>query len=311
MADLKTLEMNLTNCHLCPHLCGVNRFNHIGFCQVKTQLIPVSYVGLHLGEEPPISGLLGSGSVFFSYCNLHCVFCQNFQISQTPDTAQIRWLTADQLAREFLNLQAQNAHNINLISPTHLIDKIAKAIKIAKSLGLTIPIVYNSNGYDRIETLKQLTGLIDIYMPDIKYGTNSAALQYSGIQNYVQINQAAIREMFRQVGLLQLNEEGIAQKGLLVRHLVLPNALSNSQTCLTFLASLSTEITLSIMAQYSPQYKAKLIPELNRSLMQHEYDTVVELAESLELNNCFIQELDSADIYLPDFTKEQNAVFLT
>ncbi|MCX5750162.1 MAG: radical SAM protein [Candidatus Saganbacteria bacterium] len=262
----------------------------------KSYQFKVANICLHHGEEPPISGTSGSGTFFFTGCNLKCVFCQNYQISQEGLGSSI---SIDDLAEKMVELQKQGTHNINLVSPTHYGSRIVDLIKSAREKGLNIPIVYNSNGYDSLAILKQLKGLVQIYMPDIKYGDDSFALKYSSAKGYVGINQAAIKEMFNQVGNLHLDEDGIAIKGILVRHLVLPNNLSQSKDCLDFLSSISKDLYVSIMSQYHPCYKAGEHPELNRLLSPEEYYAVVDYAEELGMENLFIQELSSHKTYLP------------
>ncbi|MFH1428721.1 MAG: radical SAM protein [Candidatus Margulisiibacteriota bacterium] len=302
--EIHALAKNhMASCDMCPRVCRINRLaEETGECGCAGG-IPVSHYGLHYGEEPPISGTRGSGTIFFSYCNLHCVFCQNYQISQQPNTDNMLH-TPESLADIMLELQNKNAHNINLVSPSHVCLPIAESICIARERGLDIPIVYNSNGYDSVAMLKIMNGLIDIYMPDIKYADNENAAAYSSADNYVQANRAAVAEMFRQVGLLTCSKDSVARRGLLVRHLVLPHDLSGSIDCLRFLAALSPKITISLMSQYSPQYKAPGMPLLNRPLLPEEYEPVIEAAESLCLENVFIQELESQEHYLPNFNLE-------
>lgn len=263
----------------------------------------VAHCGLHFGEEPPISGTRGSGTIFFPGCNLHCVFCQNYQISQRWQGGHIQTLTNDELASEMLRLQDQGAHNINFVSPTHLVFQMADAIETAKKRGLVVPVVYNSNGYDSVDALRQIRGLVDIYLPDIKYLENGLGKRYSAVADYAQVVPGVLREMLDQVGHLQLDDDGIAQRGLLVRHLVLPNCLSNSRRCLRLLADLSTDTYISIMSQYSPQYRAYEYPGIDRTLTEDEYGEVLDYALDLGLENAFIQELDSQEQGLPDFTQ--------
>ncbi|MFC1770636.1 radical SAM protein [Candidatus Margulisiibacteriota bacterium] len=296
--------MNLGSCNICPHQCGVNRFKgQKGFCKAGADIL-VSHIGLHFGEEPPISGTKGSGTIFFGHCNLRCVFCQNYQISQPAHDFQLDQIKPDRLATEMLILKHQGAHNINLVSPTHFLPQIIESLKIARNNGLTIPIVYNTNAYEETASLKYLKGLIDIYMPDIKYSDDKNAEKYSGIKNYTKKSQAAISEMFTQVGDLTPDRNGVARKGLLVRHLVLPNDLAGSKKCLRFLAGLSKDMYISIMSQYSPQFKAYNFPQLNREITNKEYETVTDYALKLGLENCFIQEPSSSNQYLPDFEKK-------
>ena len=261
----------------------------------------ISYAGLHFGEEPPISGTRGSGTIFFAGCNLRCVFCQNHQISQEFQSSEMRTLTAEELAAEMLRLADAGAHNINLVSPSHVVFQAADAIVMARSKGLAIPLVYNSNGYDSVDALRQIRGLIDVYLPDIKYFSNDPARRYSAANDYADVIPGVLREMLDQVGHLEMDGDGIARRGLLVRHLVLPGCVDNSLACLAFLAKLSPAIHVSIMSQYSPQYRAAGYPEINRSLTFREYDEVTDYALELGLENAFIQELDSRHRYLPDF----------
>jgi putative pyruvate formate lyase activating enzyme len=291
----------LVRCECCPRRCGVNRLaGRTGYCRIGGAA-QVAHAGLHFGEEPPISGTGGSGTVFFEGCNLRCVFCQNYQISQEFATSPASTLTTEQLAAEMLRLAGAGAHNINLVSPSHVIFQAADAVVAARRRGLTLPIVYNSNGYDSVDALRQIEGLIDIYLPDIKYLSHDLGRRYSGAEDYADIIPGVLREMLRQVGHLQLDENGIARRGLLVRHLVLPGAVDNSRRCLAFLAELSPATHVSIMSQYSPQHRAAEYPEIHRSLTAREYDEITDYALALGLENAFLQELDSRDHYLPDF----------
>jgi putative pyruvate formate lyase activating enzyme len=275
-----------------------------GFCRVGSD-IKVSHAGLHFGEEPPISGTKGSGTIFFSGCNLRCVFCQNYQISQEFQHGRTRTLTTDELVSEILLLQEKGAHNINFVSPSHMIFQMANAIVLAKRKGLAVPVVYNSNGYDSVDALRQIRGLVDIYLPDIKYMDNELGKKFSAVDDYADIVLKVLVEMLDQTGNLQMNDEDIAVRGLLVRHLVLPGQLENSRRCLAFLAGLSPDIHVSIMSQYSPQYKACGYSEINRSLTDDEYDEIIGYALELGLENAFIQKLESQSHYLPDFDQEQ------
>jgi putative pyruvate formate lyase activating enzyme len=291
----------LAHCECCPRRCGVDRLaGRTGFCRIAADA-QISHAGLHFGEEPPISGTRGSGTIFFAGCNLRCVFCQNHQISQEFETTRTTTLTADSLADEMLRLQRAGVHNINLVSPSHVIFQAADAIVAAKGRGLTIPIVYNSNGYDSVDALRQVRGLIDIYLPDIKYLSNDLARRYSGAADYADIIPGVLAEMLGQVGHLELDEQGVARRGLLVRHLVLPGAVGDSRKCLALLAKLSPAIHVSIMSQYSPQYRAAEHPPIDRPLTTREYRGVVDCAVELGLDNAFIQGLGSREEYLPDF----------
>src|SRR5512138_2199523 len=240
------LTKQLASCVCCPRNCKINRLEgQFGFCRVRGG-IQISHIGLHFGEEPPISGTKGSGTVFFAGCNLRCVFCQNYQISQEFQGGRTRTLTVDELASEMLRLQDAGAHNINFVSPSHMIFQMAEAILAARARGLTLPIVYNTNGYDALDALRQIRGLVDIYLPDIKYLDNALGRQFSAARNYADVIPEVLREMLAQVGHLEMDEDGIAVRGLLVRHLVLPNHLENSRRCLRFLAELSPGTFVSI-----------------------------------------------------------------
>lgn len=271
----------LAECRQCAWECRANRLaGKTGACKTG-ELAQVSSYGPHPGEERPISGWRGSGTVFFARCNLRCQYCQNAEISQLhpgpPTSPEI-------LANIFLELQAAGCHNINLVSPSHVAAQILAAVLIAARQGLRLPLVYNTGGYDSLETLHLLDGVVDIYMPDMKYGSAAIARYYSKIPNYPQINQAAVREMYRQVGDLICDEQGIAQHGLLIRHLVLPNQLAGSAEIIHFIATeLSTNTYLNIMAQYRPAFNARQFPKLRRPISKQEYSDVVALAHAAGL----------------------------
>jgi len=309
--DVKCRDMDelfadqLASCGCCPRRCGAQRLaGKTGFCRIASH-VQVSHAGLHFGEEPPLSGTGGSGAIFFAGCNLRCVFCQNYQISQEFEQHDTRTLSTDGLVQEMLRLQAMGAHNINFVSPSHVVFQMADAIRAARRRGLTVPIVYNSNGYDSVAALRQIRGLVDIYLPDIKYLDNELGKAFSAVDDYAEVIPGVLLEMLDQVGHLVVDDDGIGVRGLLVRHLVLPNCLDNSRKCLSFLAELSPQITVSIMAQYSPQYRAGDFPRLNRALTGDEYDAIVDAALELGLENAYVQELGSQDHYLPRFDLEQ------
>lgn len=283
----------LKKCEICPHKCGVDRTKkQIGRCKSK-DTVKVALSSLHKYEEPCISGKRGSGTVFFSNCNLSCVFCQNYEISQLGLGKEI---SIDRLAEIFLEQQEKGAHNINLVSPTSYAIQIKEAIKIARRKGLDLPIIYNTNGYESLDTLKKLEGDIDVYLPDLKYAENDLAKKYSHIENYFEIATSSIREMYRQVGGVQLDEEGIIKKGVIVRHLILPNHTENSKKILEWISSnLPKDIIISIMAQYFPTYQAKQIKDLNRNLTKKEYQKIENLLYSFHLENGYIQELGSQE----------------
>jgi len=242
----------------------------------------VSSYGPHFGEEAPLVGSYGSGTIFFTYCNLRCVFCQNYSISQLGEGSVV---SREGLAKMMLALQAKGCHNINLVSPTHVVPHIMDALELAIAMGLHLPLVYNTGGYDSVETLKLLDGVVDIYMPDMKYSDAKTAEQLSGIENYPDINKAAVKEMYRQVGDLQIDKQGVAQRGLLVRHLVLPNRLAGTEGIVRFLAQeVSTNTYLNIMAQYHPCHKAFDIPLLSGPLNRQEFAEAIKLARQQGLN---------------------------
>jgi putative pyruvate formate lyase activating enzyme len=281
----------------------VNRLKgELGVCRAGALPEVASYC-VHHGEEPVISGDRGSGTIFFAHCSLRCVFCQNFEISQGVgyEARDMRY-EGEKLAEVMLELQGKGVHNINLVSPTHYAPQIARALDLARKKGLKLPIVYNTGGYDSLELLKELAGKVDIYLPDLKYFDDEKALKYSGAENYVETAKAGIEEMFRQVGNLQgVGSSGIGSRGILVRHLVLPDNLSNSFEVLDFLAALSKDMWISLMSQYSPQHRAGEFPELDRKLTPAEYQRVIDHAEKLGLHNLYVQELASSEVFLPDF----------
>jgi len=291
----------LESCVLCGNRCQVNRLKgELGTCRAGSKLMIASYCP-HFGEEPMISGKRGSGTIFFAHCSLRCLFCQNYDISQLAYGQETE---IDELARMMLNLQDRGVHNINLVSPTHYAPQILEALELARQQGLKIPAVYNTGGYDSLELLEALREKIEIYMPDFKYFDNEKAWKYSGAKNYVEVARAGMAEMYQQVGNIKFNDEGVAVSGILVRHLVLPNELSDSKRVLDFLAALSKDIWVSIMAQYSPQYRAREFPELSRCLRTEEYREVVEYAKKIGLHNFYAQDLLSSETCLPDFKKE-------
>lgn len=282
----------LKKCQICPRDCQVNRLNgEIGLCGVGSQ-VRVARVALHFGEEPPISGSNGSGAIFFSGCNLKCIYCQNYSISSKNFGKD---LTIQQLADQMIRLQKKQAHNINLVTPTHYIPQIIEAIKIAKKSGLKIPIVYNSSGYEKVESLKLLSGLIDIYLPDLKYYDDLLAMKYSKAPNYFEIATQAIGEMYRQVGFPKFDQKGILKRGVIVRHLLLPECLEDSKKILRYLyQTYQDKIFISIMNQYTPLEQVKMIKELNHKVKKQDYDCLIRYACDLNIQNAFIQDSSSA-----------------
>lgn len=272
----------LETCRVCPRCCGTNRLDgDVGKCRTANEAMVSSY-GPHFGEESPLVGKYGSGTIFFTNCNLRCLFCQNYSISQLGEGERV---SKEELALMMLSLQARGCHNINLVSPTHVVPQILEALDIAVESGLHVPLVYNTGGYDSVETLSILDGIVDIYMPDMKYGDENIARELSGIENYPQVNKAAIREMHRQVGDLQTSQEGVAQRGLLVRHLVLPKGLAGTKDVVDFIAKeISANTYVNIMAQYHPCYKAHEIPSLAVRISKAELREAVELAHQAGLS---------------------------
>jgi putative pyruvate formate lyase activating enzyme len=267
----------LARCDLCARYCRVNRLETIDGTVCRTgRLAVVHGFGAHHGEEGPLRGRYGSGTIFFSGCNLRCVFCQNWEISQKGIGEELR---ADALAARMLRLQAGGCHNINFVTPSHVGAQILEAVLIAAREGLRLPLVYNTGGYDSPEALALLDGVIDIYMPDMKYGESGAARRYSRVREYWEVNRAAVREMHRQVGDLILDPAGVARRGLLVRHLVLPEDLSNTERVLAFIAGeISPHTYVNLMDQYRPCYRGSGTPPLDRPLTLREYGQALELA---------------------------------
>lgn len=289
----------IMKCNLCPRNCMVDRTINVGFCKA-TDKIRIARAALHYWEEPCISGQNGSGTVFFSFCPLKCVFCQNYVLSHQNKGSEI---SVEKLSDIFLDLQNKNAHNINLVTPTHYVPQIIKALKLSKQKGLKIPIVYNSSGYETVDTIKMLDGYIDIYLPDFKYFSNDLAKKYSNANNYFKIATDAIKEMFKQVGKFSIDENGIMKKGMIIRHLLLPGYTNDSKKVISHIYDLfKDDIYISIMNQYTPLEHVRMYPELNRKVTDKEYDDVIEFALSLGIENAFIQEGDTAkESFIPNF----------
>ncbi len=267
----------LASCDLCARYCRVDRFEGVkgAVCRTGRRAV-VSSLGPHHGEEDPLRGWRGSGTIFFSWCNLRCVFCQNWDISQRGVGQEVE---AEDIARMMLALQAHGCHNINFVTPSHVVAQILEALVIAADEGLQLPLVYNTGGYDSPEALELLDGVIDIYMPDMKYGDSEAAHRYSHVRDYWEVNRAAVKEMHRQVGDLVVDSQGVALRGLLVRHLVLPEDLANTERVLAFLAEeISPDTYLNLMDQYHPSHRADRVPELDRAISTEEYLFALELA---------------------------------
>lgn len=289
----------LKKCTLCPRECNINRLNNeIGYCKA-TDKVKIALANLHYYEEPCISGENGSGTIFFSGCNMSCKFCQNYKISQQGLGTEIE---ISELSNEFLRLQNEKANNINLVTGFMYIPQIIEAIKLARSNGLKIPIVYNSSGYEKMESLKMLDGYIDVYLPDFKYFDNNLAKKLSNADNYKEIAQSAIEEMYRQVGSPEFDENGIIKKGVIIRHLVLPNYIENSKKVLKWIKeNVDNNVYVSIMAQYFPSHKALETNDINRKLTMTEYEEIEQYVFDLDFNG-YMQDLEeNEEQYVPDF----------
>ena len=287
-------------CNLCPRECNVDRgLSKTGFCKVPNH-IKVARAALHFWEEPCISGEEGSGTVFFSGCNLRCVYCQNRKIAEGVYGKEI---TVDRLAAIFLELQEKGANNINLVTPSHYVLPIVKALKMAKAKGLTVPVVYNSSAYEKVEVLRILEGLVDVYLPDFKYMDGMLSKKYSNAKDYPEVAKSALKEMVRQVGKARFDERGILTKGVVVRHLILPGCVSDSKQIIKYLYdTYGNDIFISILNQYTPLSGLESYPEIGRKLTEEEYDEVVDFAIEIGVENGFIQEGDVADeSFIPDF----------
>ena len=284
-------------CNLCARRCGVDRTVSAGYCRMKNDVY-VSRAALHFWEEPPISGERGSGTIFFSGCSLSCVYCQNREISRGRAGKSV---TVERLSEIMLDLQSQGAHNINFVTPTHFIPSVAEAIRLAKGKGLTIPIVYNTGSYDTPEALKCLAGLVDIYLPDLKYYTSKTAGEYSNASDYPEAARAAIAEMFRQVGEARLDADGMMTSGVIIRILLLPGHVAEAKLSLKYLLDTYGDgIYISLMNQYTPM--PDMTSPLNRRVTYEEYNQLTDYAERLGLKNGFTQEFGTAsESFIPPF----------
>lgn len=290
----------LNNCNICPHKCGINRNNgEIGRCKSK-DTVRVALYSIHKYEEPCISGKNGSGTIFFSNCNLNCIFCQNYKISQLGKGKEI---TIDELANIFLEQQKKHVQNINLVTPTSYAYQIIEAIKIARTNGFNLPVIYNTNGYESIETIKNLNGYVDVYLPDLKYSDDNLALKYSNVKNYFEVATEAIKQMIKQVGVPRFDSSGNIRSGVVIRHLVLPNNIENSKNVLKWIKNnLPSKVFVSIMAQYFPTYKAIENKQLNRKLTNEEWKGIEDYVYEIGIENGFIQELgEHEEEYVPNF----------
>lgn len=295
----------LEQCMLCPHNCKVNRLNgEVGRCKCSNK-IKIALVSLHKFEEPCISGENGSGTIFFSNCNLNCMFCQNYEISHQGKGYEI---TIEELAKIFIEQQKNGAHNINLVTPTMYVVQIIEALKIAKKDGLNIPIIYNTSSYENVETIKMLKGYIDVYLPDLKYYSNDLCKKYSKVNNYFENATKAIQEMYTQVGKPIFNENGMIIKGVIIRHLILPNYIQNTKNILKWIKeNMPEDVYISIMTQYFPAYKAIEDDKINRKINRKEYKYIENYLYLLDLKNGYMQDFienDNEEKYVPNFKKE-------
>ena len=289
----------LEKCKICPRECEVNRLEgEKGNCRASNK-VEISLVSIHMFEEPCISGKNGSGTIFFSHCNLHCMFCQNYEISQNMKKG--KEVTIEELSNIMIEQQKNKAENINLVTPTMYAYQIKEAIKLAKEKGLTIPIIYNSNGYEKVETLKDLEGYIDVYLPDFKYYSNEIAVKYSKAPNYFESASQAILEMIKQVGEPKFNKDGMIQKGVMIRHLILPNHIQNTKNILKWIKeNVPENIYVNVMAQYFPTYKAINDKLINRKITKREYKQIEEFFYALDFKKGYMQELgEHEEEYVP------------
>ena len=286
-------------CNLCPNNCNVDRENgELGYCRASNQMVIARY-SLHMWEEPVISGDTGSGTIFFSYCNMRCCFCQNYEISELHKG---RVVSIDEFSNICLELQDSGASNINLVTPTHYVHVIVEGLRLAKEKGLVIPVLYNSSGYEKVEAIRMLDGLVDIYLPDLKYYDDNLACKYSKCRDYFKCASQAIKEMVKQVGKIEIDNDGMMKKGIIVRHLLLPGALEDSKKILKYLYDeYQDDIIISIMNQYTPVRKLAY-EELNHNVSDSEYDELIDYAYDLGIRNAFIQDGGTQEeSFIPDF----------
>jgi len=279
---------SLESCVLCPRKCKVNRLSgKKGFCRTGLKPKVYSYMAHH-GEEPVISGSRGSGTIFFADCNMGCVYCQNYEFSQTGQGREVGF---EELAGFMLELQGMGCHNINLVTPTHILPQILKSLKIAVSGGLNIPLVYNTGGYESADIIRLLDGIVDIYLPDMRYADAQQAVKFSGAPGYPENNQESVKEMFRQAGIARMDESGIIERGLIIRHLVLPNKVSGTEKIMQFIfEELSGDTYVSLMSQYLPYHRAAEFKEIGRRLTLGEYEEAQDMLEKYGLHNGWVQE---------------------
>lgn len=306
-ARAEKLNTLLADCNICPKDCKVNRLNNeIAACYSRHLPVVSSYC-VHYGEEPLLSGSIeknnfkGIGNIFFGNCNLRCVYCQNYEISQNHREEIQNEVTIKRLAEIMIELQSRNVNAVGFVSPTHFVPQIVAALVIASDEGFNLPLIYNNNSYDSVEVLRFLEGVIDIYLPDLKYSDEQTGYQYSKIKNYVYHSRESLKEMYRQTGSRLVIENDLLKRGLLVRHLILPNDLAGSYDTLKFISELDNKISISVMSQYYPVHKALSIDLLSRNIREREYEKVLLWMDELNLQNGFIQEYESENYYRPDF----------
>ncbi len=298
------LEAMLAACTICPHVCGNNRIaGDIARCHSAWLPIVSSYCR-HFGEEPALTGTHGVGNIFFGNCTMRCVYCQNFEISTQWKTEQANTVSIERLAEIMLELQAEGAHAIGLVSPTHFAPQIVRALVLAAARGLMLPLIYNTNAYDSVDVLRLLDGIVDIYLPDLKYAENDLGYRYSKVRSYAEVSHAAVREMHRQVGsTVTTDEHGLVRRGLIIRHLVLPNDIASSKEQLLWIRdALGNQVTLSIMAQYYPAHRAAQTELLDRVIRLGEYERVLDVLHECGFENGWIQDFESGTSYRPDFS---------
>jgi putative pyruvate formate lyase activating enzyme len=302
---VEQLNRLLASCTVCPHACGNNRLdNEIARCYTGRLPIVSSYTA-HFGEEPLLVGTRGVGNIFFGNCNLRCAYCQNHQISQNHRVERQHEVTIERLAQIMLELQDRGCHSIGVVSPSHVVPQIVEALEIAARDGLRLPLIYNTNAFDSVNVLRLLDGIVDIYLPDLKYAEADLAYEYSSVSEYPRVAREAILEMHRQVGgTLTLGPDGLVRRGLIIRHLVLPNDIAGSKASLAWVRdALGSDVTISLMAQYFPTHRAASMPLLSRTIRQGEYERVLEYLDTLGMDNGWAQEFASHEYYRPEFER--------
>jgi putative pyruvate formate lyase activating enzyme len=299
------LEALLAACTVCPHDCGNNRLQgELARCYTAYNPVVSSFTA-HFGEEPLLTGTQGVGNIFFGNCNLRCVYCQNHEISQNHREENRHAVTVERLAEIMLELQSRGCHSIGLVSPTHVVPQIVRALVLAADQGLSLPLIYNTNAYDSIEVLRLLEGVVDIYLPDLKYDDAEMGYRYSGVKDYPRFARAALEEMHRQVGSdLVIGEDGLVKRGLIIRHLVLPNDIAGSRETMQWIHdTLGPQTTISVMSQYFPTHKALITPLLDRKIRESEFERVLRVLDRLGMEHGWVQEYEASEYYRPEFAR--------